>query len=70
MSAGGKGSEGKCLIQVQRIIGKREEIHLKAVLQGRQKAAYIQKREMQICSILAGMFRLVLDTLEAEAGNY
>lgn len=42
---------------------------LKAGLEEWQKAAYIQNREMQIYSTLAGMFRLVLYTLEVEAGN-
>lgn len=51
-------------------LGKGRKIHMKAVLEDRQRAAYIQNREMQISQKLAEMFKLVLNTLEAKAGNY
>lgn len=50
--------------------GKGRKIHVKAVLEERQRAAYIQNQEMQISQKLAEMFKLVLNTLEAKAGNY
>lgn len=47
MPIGDKRSEEKWLIQVQRVLGKWEGIHLlKADLEEWQKAAYIQNREM------------------------
>lgn len=50
--------------------GKGRKIHVKAVLEERQRAAYIQNQEMQISQKLAEMFKLVLNTFEAKAGNY
>lgn len=46
--------------------GKGRKIHVKAVLEERQRAAYIQNQEMQISQKLAEMFKLVLNTFEAK----
>lgn len=65
-----KNTEDKCLKQVQRISWEWEGNTLKAGLEKRLCVASNQNKEMQIDYKLAGMFRLGLNTLEAEAGNY
>lgn len=71
MPIGDKRSEGKWLIQVQRVLGKWE-----GDTSTKNQAWRSDRRQLTSrigrCkySTLAGMFRLVLYTLEAESGNY
>ena len=67
---GEKNSEEKCLMWVQRTARERGGKYMWKQSWERQRAAYIQNREMQISQKLAEMFKLVLNTLEAKAGNY
>lgn len=56
-------------VSSEALLEKGGENTWKLVLEERQRAAYIQNQEMQISKI-GWMFKLVLNTFEAKAGNY
>lgn len=71
MPTGKKNSEEKCLMRVQRTARERGEKYTwKQSWRTGREQLNIQNQEMQISQKLAEMFKLVLNTLEAKAGNY
>lgn len=71
MPAGEQGGEGKCLRQVQRIMWKWGENTFKSSLGGEAECSlHPGYGNANLLNISWMLFRLVLNTLEAEAGNY